>query len=108
MDKSRRTRWGLEKGNVDLTDRPKVKNPDGSVSTVLSGSYNMGGKEVLLPHIGATGTFGTGKTKARQLSGQEAREIYAKTGKNLGKFRTPQQADQYAKALHVMQEKAYK
>jgi hypothetical protein len=110
MKKERRTRWGLEKGNIDLGDRPVVKNPDGSISTVRSASKRIGGKEVLFPTVAAPdeGTFGTAKSKnPRIISSREAAEIYKKTGQHLGKFRTGEQADQYARALHKMQEKQY-
>jgi hypothetical protein len=40
----------VERGNVgDLTDRPRVKNADGSVSTIRSMSFNDGKREVLIP-----------------------------------------------------------
>src|SRR5215510_10788142 len=101
MKLAKRTRWGLEKGNVDIYDRPVVKRP-GGYSTTLSGSDEIGGKEVLLPHVAdlGEGTFGTAASKNPSIiSGKQARDIYAKTGKNLGKFRTWQQADQYSKVL---------
>jgi hypothetical protein len=110
MDKSKRTRWGLEKGNIDLFDRPQVRNPDGSISTVRSASKMIGGKEVLFPTVAAPdeGTFGTAKSKnPRIIRSKQAADIYAKTGKHLGKFRTGKQADRYAEALHRMQEKLY-
>jgi hypothetical protein len=105
MDLKKRTRWGLERGNVDIYDRPTVKRP-GGYSTTLSSSYEIGGKEVLLPHVAdlKEGTYGTSKSKNPSIiSGKQSRDIYAKTGQNLGKFRTPQQADQYAKVMHNMQ-----
>jgi hypothetical protein len=106
----RRTRWGLEKGNIDLNDRPQVQNPDGSVSTVRSAGFNIDDKEVLLPTVADPfeNTFGTGASKrAGIVSDKKARDIYRKTGKHLGKFRTPQQADLYAETLHKMQERQY-
>lgn len=110
MDKNKRTRWGIERGNIDLHDRPSVKNSDGSVSTVRSSSFERDGKEVLLPTVGSLkeGTFGSKKSKdATILTNRQANKIADKTGKHLGKFRTPAQADQYAIALHKMQEKEY-
>jgi hypothetical protein len=54
------------------------------------------------------GTFGTSKSKnPRIIGGRDAARLARKTGKNLGTFRTWQQADQYANALHKMQEKQY-
>ena len=41
----------LTPGNIDVHNLPIVKNPDGSISTVLTKSFNIDGKEVLLPTI---------------------------------------------------------
>jgi hypothetical protein len=109
-DPQKRTRWGLERGNVDLNDRPSVKNSDGTISTVRSASSNIGGKEVLYPTVAdpEAGTFGTSRSKnPRVIRSRDAAKISQKTGQHLGKFRTVQQADQYAEALHKMQEKQY-
>ena len=38
-------------GNIDLYNRPQYRNADGSVSTVDSTSFNIQGKEVLLPSV---------------------------------------------------------
>ncbi len=78
-------------GNIDLSTRPEVINDDGSTSTVRGGSYNIDGKEVLLPHVSDDG---------KTLSKDEAIRQYMTTGKHLGRFDTPQQADEYAVKLH--------
>lgn len=108
-DLKKRTRWGLERGNIDLNDRPVVKNPDGSISTVRSSSSEIGGKEVLYPTVvDASGEdFGAANRPAKIVRSRDAAKIAQKTGKNLGTFRTGKQADQYAQALHKMQEKQY-
>ena len=88
----------LEQGNIDLNSRPVVKNPDGSVSTVRSMSANIDGKEVLLPTVSPDG---------KVLSEKAAIDLYMKTGQNLGKFDTPDNATAYAQSLHEAQAKQY-
>jgi len=104
----KRSRWGqLEVGNIDAYDRPMVKRP-GGYSTTLSGSSEIDGKEVLLPHVGdlTEGTFGTEKSRNPTIiTNKNAKMLYSKTGKHLGKFRDYRAADQYSKALHEMQVK---
>lgn len=84
----------LEPGNIDLTSRPRVKNPDGSTSTVRSSSFNIGGKETLLPTVSDDG---------RLLTDDQAVDQFRQTGRHLGKFSSPLMADAYAMALHNQQ-----
>ena len=88
----------LERGNIDLTARPQVKNEDGSVSTVRSMSFNEDDTEILVPTVSDDG---------RILSDQEAIDLYHQTGKFLGKFKSPGEADAYAEALHNQQDAEY-
>jgi len=88
----------LERGNIDLGNRPVVKNKDGSISTVRSMSVNIDGREVLIPTISDDG---------KTLSEEAAVEQYRKTGKHLGMFDTPENATLYAEHLHKDQEKRY-
>lgn len=82
----------LTPGNVDLFKQPKVKNPDGSTSTVDSLSVNIDGKEVLLPTVTPDG---------RHLrNADEAVAEYDKTGLHLGIFSDVASANAYAKQLH--------
>ena len=86
-------------GNIDLTSRPNVYNPDGSISTVLSFSFNDDSStpayEVIIPRISDDGYT---------LSEDEAIELYRSSGKHLGKFTTVAAAVQYATEIHTLQE----
>lgn len=83
-------------GNIDLLNRPALRNADGSVSTTRSFSFqDEDGKETLIPQIADDGS--------RILSQQEAIDQYRKTGRFLGKFDSPEQADAYANWLHNQQ-----
>ncbi len=88
----------IERGNIDLFSRPVVKNPDGTISTVRSTSFNVDGQEVLVPTVSDDGTI---------MSDKDALMKYFETGKHLGKFETPDQANQYAQKLHEQQANLY-
>lgn len=88
----------IERGNIDLTKRPIVKNPDGSISTVRSMGVNIDNKEYLLPTVSDDG---------RIMTDQEAIDSFMKSGKHLGAFETPDQSTDYAKKLHDQQAVMY-
>lgn len=88
----------VEQGNIDLFNRPVVKNADGTISTVRSMSVGIDGKEVLIPTVSDDG---------RILSEKEAIEQYRKTGRHLGKFNSAEDATAYAKWLHSQQDNLY-
>lgn len=85
-------------GNIDLGHRPVVKNKDGTISTVRSMSFEEGGREILVPTVSDDG---------RILSDDEAVDLYHRTGKHLGQFRSATEATAYAQQLHEQQAQQY-
>jgi hypothetical protein len=85
-------------GNIDIFNRPRVP-VNGGTATVRSMSFrNNKGEEILIPTIGPNG---------EDLTPQQAKELYGRTGKHLGKFSSPEAADRFAWLLHLQQEKMY-
>lgn len=80
------------KGNINLFSRPRVKNPDGSISTVRSMSFQDDKDEVLVPTVERHGKG--------VLNDEDAIKQYHKTGEHLGKFDNPEQATTFAQELH--------
>jgi len=81
----------ITSGNIDLFKQSKVKSEDGLTNTILSVSFNEGGKEILVPRVSPDG---------RTLSDQEAFALYKRTGKHLGIFKDEDSATAYAIQLH--------
>jgi hypothetical protein len=97
----------IKPGNINLSNRPVVKNQEGTHSSEYSTSFqDEQGREVLVPTI-VNGKFLTpdGK-KPKEGSAEEkamfkrAWQHYEQTGQNLGIFDTPEHADAYADIVH--------
>jgi hypothetical protein len=88
----------MVEGNIDLHNRPVVRNEDGTISTVKSRSFGFDFGEVLLPLVSEDG---------RVMSDEEAVDQFRRTGQHLGVFTTPQEATEYAERLHEDQEQEY-
>jgi hypothetical protein len=76
----------VEQGNIDLENRPQVKNPDGSVSTVRSISIEQDGQTILIPTV----------VNGKVVSDQEAIQHFQASGEHLGVFADRPSADQFA------------
>jgi len=83
-------------GNITLTNRPLVRNEDGTISTIRSISFNDGANEVVIPTV----------VNGVVVDNQTAKNHYIATGFHLGKFATgaTTAASIYAAALHTIQE----
>jgi len=89
----------VEAGNINLSTRPVVKNPDGTISTVRSISVDFGdGVETLIPTVSDDGQV---------LNDADAIKLFLSTGKHLGKFKDVKSADSFAEKLHKQQEAQY-
>ena len=89
-------------GNIDLYDRPIYHNPDGTISTVESVSFEDNGEWVLCTTI----IFDEHGDPAK-LTEQQAYDYYYNTGEYLGKFETFDECEVYAVRLHEQQEWYY-
>lgn len=85
-----------EPGNLDLSNRPAVKNPNGSISSVRSISFAEvpGGPEILIPTVTHDG---------KVLSDDDAITYYKQTGEHLGKYPTVEAANAAGQRIHEQQ-----
>jgi len=87
----------IEAGNIDLTKRPKVKNPDGSVSTVRTIGIEMDGMHFNIPTVVGN----------KVVSDKEAINYFKKTRQHLGAYKSQKAAAAAAQQLHKEQAKYY-
>ncbi len=91
------------RGNIDLTNRPIYKNPDGTISTVASYTMGIDGKHYVLPSIVRDANGNAKKLETED----DVFNHFKNTGEYLGVFDTQEEADEYAQNLHIEQEKYY-
>lgn len=85
-------------GNLPTDIRNRVRNRDGSISTVRTMSIGTDQGEVLIPTV----------IGGRVVSDDAAIAHYRRTGENFGVFRTPDEATGYAQDLHRFHESQLK
>lgn len=89
----------VKSGNIDVNNRPVVKNKDGSISTVRTISVGFDDGVYNIPTVSADGS--------RILSDEEAIAQFKKTGKHLGVFDNDADASAAAQKLHEQQASQY-
>lgn len=85
----------IRRGTMPLGIRERVRNPDGSVSTVKTMSIGTDEGEVLIP------TVFNGRVNTPEASIARWR----KTGQDFGAFSSPEDATAFALMLHRLHEK---
>ena len=86
-----------QKANVDLNNRPKVKNKDGSYSTVYSMGIEADGRFINIPRV----------VGGSVLSEGDAIKEFRRSGKHLGIYKTQAERDKAAVDLHRSQAQMY-
>ena len=89
----------VEEGNIDLNNRPTVKNSDGSISTVRSMSVGTDRGEVLIPTVHPQGYV--------MSDDDDAIKHWQKTGQHLGIYKSPAAATRAGKRISAGQAKRY-
>jgi hypothetical protein len=88
---------GVEPGNLNPEDRGFfTDSKNGTWGNLRSKSFNLEGKETLLPTVDRNGT---------PLTDAQALTQYATTKQHLGRFNTPEEANAHAEQLHAEQAK---
>lgn len=94
----------IEMGNINLYNRPQVKNEDGSVSTVKSISIGIGDdkhptRTALIPLVHPDGYI---------MNNEDAINWFKKSKQHLGIFDNEEAAGKYAESLHEQQAAIYR
>ena len=94
----------VEMGNINLYNRPQVRNEDGSISTVKSISIGIGDdkhptKTALIPLVHPDGYV---------MKNAEAIDWFKKSKQHLGVFNDEESANKYAENLHEQQAAIYR
>jgi hypothetical protein len=97
-------------GNIDLEARPVVRRSGGVTATVASKSFGYLDQDKSSPTFGKTleVLLPTISDDGKDLTDIEAKGLYERTGRHLGKFLTSRQATGYAKKLSKDQAEFYK
>ena len=97
----------LSEGNINLNDRPIVRNTDGSQSTEYSTSFgDQYGHEILAPTIvngrflTPSGTMPQEGTPQYNDMLRNAQGHFEQTGENMGIFRDVPSEEAYAQRVH--------
>lgn len=86
----------LTPGNIDLTQRPLVRHPNGGISSLYSYTIKTpDNKWLVVPGVTKDGQMLT--------SEDQAANYYQKTGEHLGIFDSLKSSDAYANLLHLKQ-----
>lgn len=88
----------VEAGNIDIHNRPVVKNKDGSISTVRTIGVDFDGVTYNIPTVHDKGYI---------MSEKEAVDHFRKTGKHLGAYSSREEASEAAQKLHEDQADEY-
>lgn len=86
-------------GNINLNNRPVVRNPDGRISTIRTIGINVDGLEYNIPTVSEDG---------RIMSDEEAVQQFYRTGRHFGAYDTTEEARRAAERLHEDQSRQYR
>lgn len=88
----------IEKYNLDLYNRPIVKNKDGTISTIRSLGFDTDKGYLLIPSVSKDGKI---------LTPNQAINEFRITGEHLGVYKNRDIGDRYAQKLHQQQQQFY-